>query len=930
MTMPSATYRIQLQPAFPFRSLQEILPYLSDLGISHIYASPIFQAKQGSTHGYDVVDPNRINTELGGKEEFFRTLDMAKSHHLGWIQDIVPNHMAFHGQNAMLMDIFELGTSSAYHGVFDVDWEHTFENLRHRLLAPFLGKYYGRCLEDGELKLLYEEGTFFVTYYELKFPLRLSSYSKILEYRLEALKTGLGPEDPLFTQFLGGILFFQSLSEAGYSEHLRAHVDQAKAAIRKLFEENGTVREFVCENISLINGKIGDPRSFDFLDDILFEQVYRLSFWKSAKSEINYRRFFNINDLISVRTEVPKVLAETHQLIFQLLREEKIDGIRIDHIDGLYDPLVYLQLLREIAPKAFILVEKILERHEPLPTTWPIAGTSGYDFMNAVNGILVRTSNAKEFCRIYEKYASEIGNPEELRLDKQRYIISHHLKGNINNLAQYMKNLASGDRFGRDITMDTLKKALIEYLTFFPMYRSYINGPKVSSQDEKMILQTVEKCLKKHPDMCYEFEFIRNFFLARDTAFQSEEKKRECLRLLMTLQQYTGPLMAKGVEDTFFYVYNRLISLNEVGGNPLEFGWEAEDFHAFFLKNRKDFPQSMNSSSTHDTKRGEDNRVRINVLSEIPHEWEEKLKEWTKTNKHAKTVLKSGLAPVGNDEYFLYQTLVGALPFSGLSNEFVERIKTYWIKALREAKVHTNWIHPHKLYEAGCMNFLSEILKDPAYNVFLKSFLPFQRKIAYFGMLNSLSQVLLKMTAPGFPDFYQGSELWELSMVDPDNRRLVDFPTRRTWLKEIQGRLDAHDSGLIPELLESMEDGRVKLFLTAQVLKIRKEFDSLFRSGSYKPISVSGKKEKAVLVFSREFEGIEAIIIAPRFFTQICSGKNLPHGESVWQDTQFTNLNPRMRWKNRITGETFAPTSSLRLGEVLKIFPVALLVTDPN
>ncbi|MBF0502083.1 MAG: malto-oligosyltrehalose synthase [Candidatus Riflebacteria bacterium] len=928
MTPPSATYRIQLQAAFPFPALQEILPYLSELGISHIYASPIFQARAGSTHGYDVVDSNRINAELGGMEEFRHTLDLAKSHHLKWIQDIVPNHMAFHGQNSMLMDVFELGTGSEYHNVFDVDWDHTFENLRHRLLAPFLGKFYGRCLEDGELKLVSEEGTFFLTYYELKYPLSISSYSKILEPRLGVLETRLGPEDPRFTQFLGGVLYFKSLAEAGYSENLRVLVDQAKLAIRKLSDENVEISEFISETLAMINGKVGDPGSFDSLDSILFEQIYRLSYWKSAISEINYRRFFNINDLISVRVEEPKVLAETHKLILQLLHEEHIDGIRIDHIDGLYDPLSYLQILSGIAPRAFIIVEKILERHETLPTTWPAAGTSGYDFLNAVNGIFVQASNAKKFDELYEKFASRIVNPEELRLEKQKNVISFHLKGNINNLAQYMKNLASGDRFGRDITMDTLKEALIEYLTFFPVYRSYINGPQVSPRDESMILHAIDKCLKIYPDMCYEFEFIRTFFLTKDSIFKTEEKKREWLRLVMTLQQYTGPLMAKGVEDTFFYVYNRLISLNEVGGNPIEFGWEKEGFHALFLENRKEFPQSMNSTSTHDTKRGEDNRARINVLSEIPQEWNEQVQEWAKLNSSAKTILKTGPAPDGNDEYFLYQTLIGTLPFSGLNGEFIERVKKYWIKALREAKVSTNWISPSESYENASMKFLSEILKETSDNPFLKAFFPFQKKVAYFGMLNSLSQVLLKMTAPGFPDFYQGSELWELSLVDPDNRGLVDFVTRRTWLKEIRSRIESNDSRMIPELLESMEDGRVKLFLIAQVLKARKDFDPLFRSGTYNPISISGEKAECALVFSRESEGTRAITIAPRFFTQLCSEKTLPLGEPSWKNTYFPNPNPGARWKNRITGETFPPAPSLRLGEILNTFPVAFLVTE--
>ncbi|MFZ2957138.1 MAG: malto-oligosyltrehalose synthase [Candidatus Ozemobacteraceae bacterium] len=928
MTTPSSTYRIQLQPAFAFPALQEILPYLSELGISHIYASPIFQARKGSKHGYDVVDSNRINTELGGQEEFLRTLEMAKGHHLGWIQDIVPNHMAFHGQNAMLMDIFELGENSAYHDVFDVDWEHIFENLRHRLLAPFLGKFFGRCLEDGELKLVYEEGTFFLNYYELKFSLRISSYPKILEYRLKILETRLEPEDLRFTQFLGGVLFLKSLSEAGYSEHLRAHVDQAKAAIRKLYDESVEISEFITETLSLINGKVGDPRSFDFLDSILFEQVYRISYWKSARSEINYRRFFNINDLISVRVEEPKVLAETHQLIFQLLREEKIDGIRVDHIDGLYDPLPYLEILNGIGPRALIIVEKILERHETLPVVWPVAGTSGYDFLNAVNGIFVQASNAKKFDKLYEKFVPRIVAPEELLLEKQKNIISHHLKGNINNLAQYMKNLASGDRFGRDITMDNLKKALIEYLTFFPVYRSYINGPQVSPRDESMILQTIDRCLRKLPDMCYEFEFIRNFFLTKDSIFQTEEKKREWLRLVMTLQQYTGPLMAKGVEDTFFYVYNRLISLNEVGGNPIEFGWEKEEFHAFFRVNRKDFPQSMNTTSTHDTKRGEDNRARINVLSEIPQEWKEQVQNWVRINKNAKTTLKKGTAPDGNDEYFLYQTLLGAFPFSGFSNEFLERVRKYWIKALREAKVNTNWIHPSESYESACMKFLSEIFKETSDNSFLKSFIPFQKKIAHFGMLNSLSQVLLKMTTPGFPDFYQGSELWELSLVDPDNRGLVDFATRRTILKDIRDRLERRDSRLIPELLETMEDGRVKLFLIAQVLKTRKEFYSLFRSGTYNPMPISGEKAESVVAFSRESDNFQAITIAPRFFTQLCSEETHPLGESAWKNTLFRNPNPEKRWKNRITGETFPPSTFLAIKDVLKTFPVAFLVAE--
>jgi (1->4)-alpha-D-glucan 1-alpha-D-glucosylmutase len=928
MNIPRATYRLQIRPEFPFSAVRSVLAYLRDLGVSHVYASPVFQPRHGSSHGYDVVDPNRVNAELGSEQELQETIRMARSHGIGWIQDIVPNHMAFEATNSMLMNIFEIGASSPFHRVFDIDWNHPFANLHGRVLAPFLGKFYGQCLEDGELRLIYDNGTFFVTYFSLRFPLLISSYSRVLGHRLETLQTQLGKENSIFTSFLGTLFFFQNIDLTQRSKVLFDQVEHGKEALRRLINGNPVIASFLDENLAHFNGTPGNPPGFDDLDKLMTEQMFRLAFWKVADEEINYRRFFNINELISVRVEDPEILNMTHALIGKLLSEEHIDGVRIDHIDGLFDPEGYLGELRRISPEACIFVEKVLEGDEELPPAWSCQGTTGYDALNVINQLFCRRDSEKAFDKIQQRVFPTTISPEELLSDNQRMIVGHHLAGNIHNLALYVKNFAGNNRYGKDLTLGSLQRALIEFLTFFPVYRSYIRDKSVSTHDRRRILEAVERSLARSPDLRCELEFLRRFFLFEFDDAQNGKVTEDWLKLVMNLQQYTGPLKAKGVEDTFFYVYNRLTALNEVGGNPLHFGISLEDAHTFFEKRRKRCPDTMNCSATHDTKRGEDARARLLVLSELPLEWSRLLKEWQRLNRPAKTTVQGRYAPNDNDEYLIYQTLLGTFPFAGdNSGDYPQRVKQYIQKAVREAKIHSNWVNPCEAYENACFHFLDTLLDPVQCREFRRSFDPFQQKIAFYGVLNSLAQTTLKLTVPGFPDVYQGTEFWDFSLVDPDNRRPVDFPARIAALASLRQVPDEELPATLRRLLEHPEDGHVKQALLFRLLTCRHRLPELFRHGSYEPVQVTGVFRDQVIAFRRRWEDQELLVVVPRFPSLRTQPGEYPLGQEYWRETRLELPDPGIGdFRDAISGRNMAIPANPLVGEWLTDFPVVMPV----
>ncbi|MDJ0736351.1 MAG: malto-oligosyltrehalose synthase [Nostocaceae cyanobacterium] len=932
MEIPVSSYRIQFTPSFGFDDAKAIAAYLKQLGISHIYASPILTPRKGSTHGYDTVNPNEINPELGGEEKFVELIEEIKNINLGWVQDIVPNHMAFDSQNPMLVDVLENGPDSPYRDFFDIDWNHPYEGIRGRVLAPFLGNFYGDCLENGEIQLQYEENGLTINYYALKFPIRIESYERVFSYDLGSLRKKLGRDHPDFVKLMGVLYMLKYIPSGEEGSERYDQISFIKRMLWELWNDSPDVKEFIEQNIKIFNGNPGEPESFDLLEKLLAQQFFRLSYWKVGNEELNYRRFFTVNDLISLRIEEEAVFDNTHKLILQLVEEDKIQGLRIDHIDGLYDPAQYLTRLRNNAEETYIIVEKILEIGEELPINWSIQGTSGYDFLAQVNYLLCQQSGEEEFNTIYQRFLGKAVNCEELIDQNKRLIIGKHLAGDIDNLAHQLKNISSRYRYASDFTIYGLKAALIEIMAVFPVYRTYINNNGASKADREYIQQVINQAKHNIPNFLNEIAFIEKFLLLEFDEQLSEEDKQQWLHFLMRLQQFTGPLMAKGVEDTTEYVYNRLISLNEVGSHPGHFGISLEDFHNFNQNQFAQWPHAMNATSTHDTKRGEDVRARINVLSEIPQEWETYLQEWRKINASQKDSLGGRDMPTPNDEYFLYQTLIGAFPFNADEySSFVERIKEYTIKAIREAKVHTGWLKPDCDYENACTLFAERILKDENENPFLQSFLPFQRKIQHYGILNSLSQTLLKITSPGLPDFYQGTELWDLTLVDPDNRRPVDFPLRQKYLESIKTKSNGDLLELIPQLLQSPEDGRIKLFLIYQALQARQEYLDLFQRGTYEKLTVAGSLKSHVVGFTRELADKQIIIIAPRFFTSLVQEGEYPLGEQIWQETRiYLPAGSSGTWKNIFTGQEVEGENTIWVREILQHFPVALLVNQPE
>jgi (1->4)-alpha-D-glucan 1-alpha-D-glucosylmutase len=935
MRIPAATYRLQFHKDFGFAQATELVDYLHALGITDLYASPIFKARAGSLHGYDVVDPNRINPELGGVEEFSALTDELRRRDMGWLQDIVPNHMAYDSENRMLMDVLENGPNSTFANFFDIEWDHPVESMRGKILAPCLGEFYGQCLENGELILRYDAQGLAVHYYQQRFPINVECYAQVLAPSLRELRRKLGRGHPDVIKLLGALYTLKNLPSGDEIQERADQIVFAKSMLWELYTTDKEIKAFFDENVARFNGRRGDPGSFNALDQLLAQQFYRLSFWKVATEEINYRRFFNINELISLRTEDPRVFEATHAFLFHLIDEGKITGLRIDHIDGLYDPASYLQRIRTRVGDFYVAVEKILHLNERLPEDWPVCGTTGYDFANHVNEVFCLHRHERKLSELYARFTGFQTPYEDLVSEKKRLIIGKHMAGDVDRLANLLKRVSSRDRFGGDITLYGLKRALVEVLTFFPVYRSYVSAEAYREEDRLRIREAMGKAKEANPALLYELEFIEKFLLLEHGDHLPEEEKQQWIHFIMRLQQLTGPLMAKGFEDTTLYIYNRLISLNEVGGDPGCFGCSPEAFHEFNRDRVRRWPQTMNATSTHDTKRGEDVRARINVLSEIPDEWEEQVLQWSRINRRHKHLLKGKEVPDRNDEYFLYQSLLGAWPFTDDEiPSFRDRLKAYMIKAVREAKVHTEWLKPDLAYEEAFASFMEKILEPSESNAFLHALIPFVHKVIHFGALNSLSQTLLKISSPGLPDFYQGTELWDLNFVDPDNRRPVDFCRRRQLLEEIRQQGSNDLPSLIHAMLSDWSSGKAKLFVTHKALSFRRSHTELFCTGVYIPLRATGQKKDYLCALARRSEDDWAVVVVPRYVTRLCAPQRVPAGESCWGETALVlPKEAPERWLQLFTGESIMTANSatrklLPLREVFGTFPVALLAPE--
>ncbi|MCU7497430.1 MAG: malto-oligosyltrehalose synthase [Ignavibacteria bacterium] len=934
MHIPRSTYRLQLNADFTFNDLKEIVRYLSELGISDIYSSPIMKAAKGSLHGYDSVDPNQFNSEIGTEEEFDQLVEEYKKYKMGWLQDVVPNHMAYSSENQMIVDLLENGPNSRFYNFFDIEWNHPHASVRQRVLAPFLGKYFQEVLEDGELMLRYDAEGFSVYYYDNRFPLKMESYSDILAFRMPNLQNKLGKNHPDVIKYLAVLYILRSLPTSEEMDERYSQIKFVKGMLYELYTGNEVIREFIDENLRVYNGRKGVPESFNMLEKLLADQYFRLAYWKVANEEINYRRFFNISSLISLKMENEEVFNRIHTLVLKLVGEGKIDGLRIDHVDGLYDPTSYLKRLRGRLQDNYLVVEKILELEEELPAEWPIEGTTGYEFVNYVNGIFIKKENEKALTDIYQKFSGFTAPYERVVAEKKRLIIQTRMAGEVERLAFLVEAVSSIDRYGIDITMHGLKRALEEILTYFPIYRTYINASDYTERDKSYLEDLFRRVSRISPRLSHEFNYICNLLMLSFREHFTEEQKKIALDFVMKFQQLTGPLMAKGFEDTALYVFNRLISLNEVGGNAGRFGISADEFHNYCQKRAAVWPYSMNATATHDTKRGEDVRARINVLSEIPGEWEERVNAWNKMTSPGKGTLNGEAIPDRNDEYFLYQTLIGSFPFEQTdTSEYIGRIKEYVIKAIREAKVHTAWIKPDEDYEQAYSSFVENILTPSDGNHFLMDFTSFQKKIAFYGMLNSLSQTMIKLTSTGVPDVYQGTELWDLSLVDPDNRRPVDFDLRRNLLEEIKAHSEKDRLKYLANILNSMQDGRIKMYLMHYLLKARNENKDLFLDGQYIPLNPGGSHGRNLIAFARKLNHRWSVSVAPRLLTEFVKEGELPLGER-WAETML-ELPPEIKsWRNALTGSSLKmpekPRSRnyLMIKDVLSNFPVALLLGE--
>lgn len=943
--IPAATYRLQFHRDFKFAAAEALAPYLDALGITDIYASPFFKARRGSLHGYSVTNPMELNPELGSRRSFDSLARRLKKLGMGLIFDIVPNHMALSPDNPWWMDVLENGTGSPYAIFFDIDWHPPNRILEGKLLLPILGRTYGQVLEDQELRLSLEPGGFFINYYDHKFPLTLTTYHQLLAPVLDRLIQELGEENPATLALMGIVSLVISLPPHLPSSHKKVKDRyRDKEIIKKnlwlLYHGTPAVKKALDEAMHVINGQRGKPDSFDGLDQLLKHQTYRLAFWQVGLEIINYRRFFSINDLIGIRIEDPQVFdAFKHGLLFDLADEGKISGLRIDHIDGLYDPMDYLQRLQKrLVPEDqpgsanfYLVVEKILAPEETLPAEWPVAGTTGYDFLNKVNGLFVKEAGLKELTGIYARFVGTAVDLKQLVRDEKKLIMQALFGGEVENQVYYLSQLAAQDRQARDIARADLNQALVEVLATLPVYRTYIRSLKVAPRDLDFLEWTFAEVRRQNPHLCrLSLDFLQRVLRLDLPPYLTAEQRREWLHFVMRLQQFTGPVTAKGLEDSVLYLYNPLISLNEVGGDfqPVM----AEDFHRFNQHRQKSCPGSMNATSTHDSKRSEDVRARLNVLSEIPGEWETCLRRWSAQNQAGKIVVDGEPAPDRNQETFLYQTMLGAWPLDPAeAPAFKERLKIYMIKAAREAMVHTRWVSPNLDHENGLLAFVDALLDEAGNREFLEDFLRMQSRLAYFGALNSLSQVLLKIASPGVPDFYQGADLWDFSLVDPDNRRPVDFPRRVRLLAELSRQEKTGREALLSRLVSHWQDGRLKLYVTSRALNLRRARQELFLQGDYLPLTVRGERREHVVALARRQGDGWALAAAGRFFTAIASPGHPPLGSEVWGDSVLM-LPPEAprEWQDAFSGQFVSAdeTASSKILPLRRLFqhlPVACL-----
>jgi (1->4)-alpha-D-glucan 1-alpha-D-glucosylmutase len=957
---PVSTYRLQFHRGFRFVDARDLVLYLDQLGITDCYSAPYLQASPGSMHGYDICDHNQLNPEIGSEADYTAFTAALAAHGMGQIVDFVPNHMAAdETHNPWWRDVLANGPCSSFAGFFDIDWEPVQAELKDKVLLPVLDDRYGAVLDRGELRLVFAHGAFTLHYSERDFPLNPRQLTQVLEYGLDTLRRDLGEAHPQLLEYLSIITALRNLPAYTETDPQRIVERQreqevARERLQRLVESSPEIERHILNSVRAFNGRPGEPASLDRLHALLEVQPYRLAYWRTAAHEINYRRFFDINRLAGIRTDEPRVFDAMHGLLLRLIREGSVTGLRIDHIDGLFAPQQYLQRLQEVICEQleparidapfYIVTEKILSPGESLPD-WPVAGTSGYDLLNDVNGLFVDREKRRLLARVYRRFTRQRSSFADHAYASKKLIMDTSMASELNVLAHALNRYSEHDRHTRDFTLNSLRDALQEVIACFPIYRTYVMPGGYTEDDRRAVDFAIQRARQRNPTVEPSlFDFVRSVLLPDAATARSPDDYRETTRLAMKFQQYTGPVQAKGVEDTAFYRYNLLASLNEVGGNPEGFGRAPAEFHAANQRRRERWPTGMLATATHDSKRGEDVRARLNVISELPEEWGRQLSIWGRINNPNRTVVDGEPAPDRNDEYLFYQTLVGAWPPDILGEPrpgpaLIDRFREYMLKAVREAKVHTSWITQNAAYEQAVTRFVERTLSGPTTARFLAAYLPFQNRVAQLGMVNSLSQVVLKVASPGVTDFYQGTELWDLNLVDPDNRRPVDYGLRRRLLENLEPLLQVPQqcarerTDAVRDMLACWSDGRIKLFITAALLRLRRQLAALFLSWAYEALEARGEQADHVVALARRHEGDTVIALAPRLLAPLTGATHLlPIGVESWGETRLL-LPPAMAgnaYRNALTGEMLSADTgdgqpSLSLAAVLSVCPVAVL-----
>lgn len=896
MIIPTATYRLQFRNGMTFDRAAELAPYLARLGVSHLYAAPIFEAEPGSTHGYDVVDNRVIDSSLGGDAGFDRMVEALRAEGIGIVLDFVPNHMSASTYNPYWRDVLEWGEASDCAQFFDIDWDAP------KLLVPALGSSYGEALEERHFGLSFDarDGGLTFTYYELKLPLTPTSYAQVLMRANREDFAEWARRFAVATPQTSNELKLE-LAEAAKDEATQRAIEKALSEVAAEIEALHELHEM---------------------------QVWRLTLWRAARETLTYRRFFEITDLVGIKEERPRVFEEMHERLFELIEAGKIDGIRLDHIDGLADPKAYFERLQKTIRKTdpfYIVIEKILGPDEDLRDDWPVAGTTGYEFIRTLAEMLTDRRGADGMTHAYNEFLQEQVDYEALILDAKRMILIRNLAGELEHLKDMAGAIAVRGLTTRDLGNDTLRRAIIELAAALPVYRTYVDVSGAQDEDRAILATAADKAkASRQVEDEQAIDFLRRIL---ELDLESPEDQALALEFAVRFQQTTGPVMAKALEDTAFYRYNRLIALNEVGGEPDRFGAPLEDFHASMAQRLRRQSAGLSTTSTHDTKRGEDARARLYSLSEMPEAWAAAVRRWTLLNADFRTSSDDQAMPEPEVEWLFYQALAGTWPVdlawddaAGLT-ALADRMAQFMLKAVREAKTHTNWTAQNAEYEAAVEGFTRAALDPARAGPFLQNFVAMCGPVFLAGALNSLSQTAIKLTAPGVPDIYQGSELWELSLVDPDNRRPVDYDRCRALQQTI--------ADMAPDaLLADWRSGALKMKLLHAGLALRAGAQDLFGEGTYLPLHVEGAAADNVVAYARLYSLRAVLTVVPRTPLHLLSGESLPLvPRDRWSDTAVS-LPPDLtgaHWRNVVTGEMHRSHDRLSVGELLREFPVALL-----